>query len=116
MLYKPNIKISELTFDDLFYLMRRQIEFHCKNNLNLIKGYDYDDLFQELSYKLWKARIPDDIIYFDYRFMKYINKMFINCLYDLQRKQKIQIKPSIWSEIPRDLLNECVFFAEMDKL
>lgn len=89
-LYEPNIKLSDLTFNDLFYRMKPRIEFHCKNNENLIKGYDFDDLFQELSEKLWKARIPDDIIYFDYRFLKYMDTTFRFCLYDLSKKKRIR--------------------------
>jgi hypothetical protein len=91
-LYEPNIKLSELTFEDLFYRMKPQIEFHCKNNLDLIKGYEFDDLFQELSYKLWKIRIPDDIEYYDWRFIKYVNTSFRFCLYDLSKKKIIKKK------------------------
>jgi hypothetical protein len=92
MLYEPNIKLSDLTFEDLFYRMKPQIEFHCKNNPDLVKGYDFDDLFQELSMKLWKLRIPDDIIYYDWRFIKYANTAFRFCLYDLAKKKIIKKK------------------------
>lgn len=91
-LYEPNIKLSDLTFEDLFYRMRPYIEYHCKNNPNLIKGYNFDDLFQELSYKLWKIRIPDDIVYYDWRFIKYANTAFRFCLYDLAKKKIIKKK------------------------
>ncbi len=90
MLYEPNVKLSDLTFEDLFYRMKPRIEFHCHRNIDLVKGYDFDDLFQELSVKLWKARVPDDIIYFDWRFLKYMDTTFRFCLYDLAKKKIIK--------------------------
>jgi hypothetical protein len=90
MLYEPNIKLSDLTFEDLFYRMKPRIEMHCKTNQNLVKGYDYDDLFQELSLKLWRIRIPDDIIYYDFRFIKYLDKCFRFHIYDLTRKKAVK--------------------------
>ena len=94
--------------------MKPRIEFHCNNNLNLIKGYEFDDLFQELSCKLWKCRIPDDIEFFDYRFLKYMDTMFRFCLYDLSRRKMSQKKhPS--GEIEkffRDILDNSTSFSE----
>jgi hypothetical protein len=91
--------------------MKPRIEFHCNNNPDLIKGYDFDDLFQELSFKLWKARIPDDIIYYDWRFLKYMDMMFRNCLYDLAKRQIIKTDFEI---IRRDLLDVCESMSKFD--
>ena len=112
MLYEPNTKLSDLTFEDLFYRMKPRIEFHCHNKENLIRGFEFDDLFQELSYKLWKARIPDDIIYFDWRFLKYMDTMFRNCLYDLAKKRIIKKDFKI---IHRDLLDICDSMSNLDR-
>ena len=107
-LYEPNIKLSDLTFEDLFYRLKPRIEFHCQHNKDLIKGYDFDDLFQELSYKLWKARIPDDMIYYDWRFLKYTDTMFRNCLYDLSKKRIIKKDQLIF----KDILDNAVGFFD----
>jgi hypothetical protein len=112
MLYEPNIKLSDLTFEDLFYRMKPRIEMHCRTNLNLVKGYDFDDLFQELSYKLWKVKIPDDLIYYDLRFIKYLDKCFRFHLYDLSKKKatKNHRKEEAMSIIGDILDNDDLFY------
>jgi hypothetical protein len=114
MLYEPNIKLSDLTFEDLFFRMRPRIEFHCHNNEGLIKGFEFDDLFQELSCKLWKARLPDDIIYFDWRFLKYMDTSFRFCIYDLSKKKitKKKLKNNTTVIVFRDILDNSVMFCE----
>lgn len=90
MLYEKGQKLKDLTFEQLLKLMTPRIDFHCKNNLHRFPGYDYDDLFQELSYKLWKThknnKIPKDIKYYDWRYLQYMNFLFRNRLLDLNRK------------------------------
>jgi hypothetical protein len=89
-MYEPNIKLSDLTFEDLFYRIKSRIEMHCKTNQNMVKGYDYDDLFQELSCKLLSVKIPDDLIYYDMRFIRYIDTCFRFHIYDLNKKKLVK--------------------------
>lgn len=58
-----------------------RIKFHCNNNKHRIRNLDFDDLFQELSIKLWtiydKKKIPEDM-QLDRRFTNYLNMVFYN--------------------------------------
>lgn len=86
MLYdsKPLIEID---FDSLKQRMEDRLRFQSNNNRNLINGFDYDDIYQELLICLWKtlSKLPADIDKFDYRFLRYMDRCFYNHLRMVRR-------------------------------
>src|ERR1035437_8463162 len=87
MLYEPNTKLKDLTFEQLLELMKPRIEFHCHNNLHRFPGYDFDDIYQELSEKLWKVwKKGFPMEDYDWRFLQYTNYMFKNHILKINRK------------------------------
>jgi len=81
--------LSEISFDELFRRMKDRLYFHANRNRDRINGYDFDDIFQELSIELWKKlpKLPPEIDKFDYRFLRYMDRCFFTCIGQLYRKK-----------------------------
>ena len=79
--------LTDMTFERLLELCKPRIDFQAKNFQSFLKDMDYDDIYQELSIKLWKMwkkkKFPHDI--FDFRTTRYIDIAFIMEVYQLRK-------------------------------
>jgi len=117
-LYKGKIPLKDLSFDNLLELLKPRIGFHAKRNTKdgeFIPGFDYDDLFQELSiitFDIIKHKLPKDMFDFDYRFLRYMDMAYRNKVIMMWRERVIGRKP-----IFRDHLNSaCQLAEDFDKI
>lgn len=67
-------------FENVLKAVHPTIEFFCNTNHERFKDYDWDDIYQLLSIKLWEIirdeKIPKDMRICDYRFRRYLQTTF----------------------------------------
>lgn len=82
-------KIRETKFEDILLKVKPEIDFLSRSYANYIKSYDRDDISQELTIKLWdiinRELLPKDMIYLDFRFIKFIRICFKRKIFDLRK-------------------------------
>ena len=82
-------ELSKITFEQLLIEMTPEIEYLARKWDGFLEGYDRDDVFQELSFKLWnifsRRLFPSDMLYVDYRCSKFLNKSFTRRILDIKK-------------------------------
>lgn len=70
--------LDDMSFERLLELMEPRLLFYCVSWQHGLKDYDYDDIYQLLSIKLWKIwknkKLPHNV--FDYRTTRYLDQCF----------------------------------------
>ena len=101
--------LNTLSFEELLELMRPTLIYHSRQYK--IPGYDSEDIFQELSFKLWRdlGRIPADMRYYDWRFIRYWNKGFHRLILDLYKKRISRYTHKPFDELDRATSLEGMF-------
>lgn len=81
--------LKDISPEELLDRMHDRLLFHANRNRQRINGYDFDDIFQELSMELWNKlpKLPPEIDKFDYRFLRYMDRCFFTCIGQLYRKK-----------------------------
>lgn len=81
------IKWRELEFEQLLQLLEGRIKFHANKSRYKLPDMDYDDVFQELSLALWNKmdKIPAELEIFDYRLLRYLDKIFFREVINIYR-------------------------------
>ena len=104
-----------MPFDDLLAFMKPTLEFYARSKT--IKGYEFDDLFQELSLKLWQSleKLPEDMYYADWRFMQYEKTVFRIHLMELHRNSLVRHNKNgiRYMGEPKDELNRSTSLDDM---
>jgi hypothetical protein len=107
-------KIKNLTFEELLAATMPQIEYLSRMSDGLIKSYDPDDIVQELSIKLWNIyrnkKLPADMIYLDFRYMRFVEKCFKRRILDIQKMTYERSKRAERSL--RDIFDRSIPFPE----
>lgn len=74
-------------FSEALTFLTPRIEFQCRRAQTMLKGMEYDDVYQELMLELWKqhSKTPRDMVTYDYRFSRYYERVFRNRIYHIYR-------------------------------
>jgi DNA-directed RNA polymerase specialized sigma24 family protein len=76
------------TFEELLAYHEPRIAYHANRAKEMVPGFDYDDIAQELRLELWRKqeKIPEDMRKLDYRLTRYTDTIFSRAVINLHRK------------------------------